>query len=93
MAFVAFALATALGLSVAVMRTSGVSLLAEIATFYVEIIRGIPVLVFLFYVAFVGAPGMVAGLNWLLQPFDTVVTIRQFDFVWRAIVALTAPGQ
>ena len=86
---VAFTSATLIGLLVALARTSGNRVLREIATFYVEIIRGIPVLVFLFYVAFVGAPGMVAGVNWLLQPFDTVVTIRQFDFVWRAIVALT----
>ena len=33
-----------------------IRVLREVATFYVEIIRGIPVLVLLFYVAFVGAP-------------------------------------
>jgi len=86
---IAFTVATALGLLVALARTSGNRILREIATFYVEIIRGIPVLVFLFYVAFVGAPAMVGALNWLLQPFDTVVTVRQFDFAWRAIVALS----
>ncbi len=86
---VAFSAATILGLLVALARTSGNRILREIATFYVEIIRGIPVLVFLFYVAFVGAPGLVHGLNWLLQPFEATVTIRQFDFAWRAIVALT----
>src|SRR5690606_41190593 len=64
-------------------------ILRKFATFSVDIIRGIPVLVFLFYVAFVGAPGLIAGANWLLQPFDAVVTVRQFDFVWRAILALT----
>jgi polar amino acid transport system permease protein len=86
---VAFSAATVLGLLVALARTSGNRILREIATFYVEIIRGIPVLVFLFYVAFVGAPGLVAAVNWLLQPFDWSITIRQFDFAWRAIVALT----
>jgi len=86
---VAFALATLIGLGVALARTSGNRVLTEIATFYVELIRGIPVLVFLFYVAFVGAPGLVAAVNWLLQPLDVVLTIRQFDFAWRAIVALT----
>lgn len=86
---VAFAAATALGLLLALARTSGNRVLREIATFYVEIVRGIPVLVFLFYVAFVGAPGLVAAANFLLQPFDAVVTVRQFDFVWRAILALT----
>ena len=48
---IAFAAATALGLLIALARTSRHRLLRELATFYVEIIRGIPVLVFLFYVA------------------------------------------
>ncbi|MGV8856609.1 MAG: amino acid ABC transporter permease [Devosia sp.] len=86
---VAFAVATVLGLLVAMARTSDNRLLRELATFYVEIIRGIPVLVFLFYVAFVGAPAMVGALNWLLQPTGGSITIRQFDFAWRAIVALS----
>ena len=86
---VAFAAATALGLLVALARTSNNRLLRELATFYVEIIRGIPVLVFLFYVAFVGAPALVAAINWLLEPLGGAITIRQFDFAWRAIVALT----
>lgn len=85
----AFTAATILGLLVALARTSGNRLLRELATFYVEIIRGIPVLVFLFYVAFVGAPATVAVINWLLQPFGGTITIRQFDFAWRAILALT----
>jgi len=86
---VAFFGATVIGLLVALARTSGNRLLREVATFYVEIIRGIPVLVFLFYVAFVGAPALIAAANWVLQPFDIVVTVRQLDFVWRAILALT----
>ena len=86
---VAFFGATVIGLLVALARTSGNRLLREAATFYVEIIRGIPVLVFLFYVAFVGAPALIAAANWVLQPFDIVVTVRQLDFVWRAILALT----
>lgn len=86
---VAFSAATLIGLLVALARTSGNRLLRELATFYVEIIRGIPVLVFLFYVAFVAAPALVVAINWALQPFDTAITIRQFDFAWRAIVALT----
>ncbi|KKC37803.1 amino acid ABC transporter [Devosia epidermidihirudinis] len=86
---VAFAAATFIGLLVALARTSGNRVLREIAAFYVEIIRGIPVLVFLFYVAFVGAPWAVSGVNWLLGPFGSAITIRDFDFVWRAILALT----
>jgi polar amino acid transport system permease protein len=92
--FVAFALAALLGLVVALARTSGNPWLTQIATFYVEIIRGIPILVALFYVAFVGAPAMVAAANWLLTPLiqsDLLqpLTVRDFDFTWRAIFALT----
>ena len=91
---VAFALALALGLGLALMRTSGSVWLRQIATFYVELIRGIPVLVALFYIAFVGAPGIIAGLNWLLTPLIenagmTPLSVRDFDFTWRAILALT----
>jgi len=92
--FVAFTLAALLGLIVALMRTSANPWLSQIATFYVEIVRGIPILVALFYIAFVGAPAMVGGVNWLLGPLVEAgwirpFTIRDFDFTWRAIVALT----
>lgn len=86
---VAFTLAILLGLLVAMARTSGHRVLRELATFYVEIVRGIPVLVLLFYIAFVAAPAMVGAVNWLLQPSGSSITVRQFDFAWRAIVALT----
>lgn len=90
----AFALATALGLVIALARTSGQPVLVQVATFYVELIRGIPILVFLFYVAFVGAPATIAAANWLTAPLQSVgwlplLTVRNFDFVWRAIIALT----
>jgi polar amino acid transport system permease protein len=90
----AFLAATILGLLVALARTSGHRVLREIATFYVEIIRGIPILVFLFYIAFVAAPAMVASFNWVLAPLIGMgwiepATVRGFDFVWRAIFALT----
>ncbi len=92
--FVAFALAGILGLLVALARTSGNPWLGQIATFYVEIVRGVPILVALFYVAFVGAPAMVVAANWLLTPLLEAeiiqpLTVRNFDFTWRAIVALT----
>ncbi|MCP8883250.1 amino acid ABC transporter permease [Devosia sp. XJ19-1] len=90
----AFAAATVLGLLIALARTSSHRLLRELATFYVEIIRGIPILVFLFYIAFVAAPAMVAGFNFVVSPlidwgWITPASVRGFDFVWRAIFALT----
>ena len=60
---VAFSLATLLGLIVALGRVSRFRVLREIATFYVEIVRGIPILVLLFYIAFVGAPQIVLAWN------------------------------
>ncbi len=91
---VAFALAALLGLVVALGRISRFRIIREIATFYVEIVRGIPVLVLLFYVAFVGAPQLVVLWNWALAwPIEhgllPALTVRNFDLTWRAIFALT----
>ncbi len=49
----AFTLATALGLAIALAGLSNSVVLRQIARFYVELIRGIPILVLLFYIAFV----------------------------------------
>jgi polar amino acid transport system permease protein len=75
------------------MRTSGQPVLVQIATFYTELVRGIPILVFLFYIAFVGAPATIAAANWLTQPLQAIgwlpeLTVRNFDLTWRAIIAL-----
>jgi polar amino acid transport system permease protein len=91
---VAFVLAMLLGLGIALMRTSGRPVLVQLATFYTELIRGIPILVFLFYVAFVGAPAVIAAANWLTGPLQALglvptLTVRNFDLTWRAIIALT----
>ena len=90
----AFICACALGLIVALARTSNVRLLRELATFYIEIVRGIPMLVALFYVAFVGAPWLVEAVNWTIGPLIRLgwtepLSIRTLDFTWRAILALT----
>lgn len=91
---VGFALATGLGLLLAVMGLSGSLVLRQIARFYVEIIRGIPILVLLFYIAFVGAPGFVIAWNALLSPFIEAgfvepLLVRDVSLLWRAIIALT----
>ena len=91
---VAFALACVLGLAVALARTSRIYPLRQVATFYIEILRGIPILVFLFYVAFVGAPWLVTAVNFVATPFTTLgwvepLTVRELDFTWRAVFALT----
>jgi polar amino acid transport system permease protein len=91
---VAFAVALLLGLGVALARTSQQPVLVQLATFYTELLRGVPLLVFLFYVAFVGAPSMVAAANWLTTPLQAMglmptLTVRNFDLTWRAIAALS----
>jgi len=92
-AVTAFALACALGLGIAVMALSRWTALRQVARFYVEILRGIPAIVLLLYVAFVGAPAIVDAVNWLSTPLRAAglvdaMTIRDFPLVWRAIVAL-----
>src|SRR5690606_37527162 len=62
-----FSLATLLGLGIALMALSGSAWLRQIARFYTEVIRGIPILVLSFYIAFVGAPALVALVNLVLS--------------------------
>jgi polar amino acid transport system permease protein len=91
---IAYALATSLGLFLSLLRVHQSRLTREISSFYVEIIRGIPMLVLLYYIAFVGAPALVNALNWLGRPLInagviTEINVRQIDFTARAILALT----
>jgi polar amino acid transport system permease protein len=87
---VGFGLAATLGLGLALAALSRSLILRQIARFYVEIIRGIPIIVLLLYVAFVLAPALVALWNWAaaglgLDPIRT----RDFSLLWRAILALS----
>lgn len=91
---VGFTLASALGLGIALMALSGSKLLRQTARFYVEIIRGVPILVLLFWIAFAGVPAFVAGWNWLTTPLAEAgwiepLLVRDISLLWRAIVALT----
>ena len=92
-ALIAFAMATFLGLLVGLMRVSRRRILRELASFYVEIVRGIPMLVILYYIAFVGAPELVRLINWIGSPLIEAgimqaFNVRQLDFLWRAVMAL-----
>ena len=61
---VGFASACVIGLMLAVASLSRFLLFRQAARFYIEIIRGIPIIVLLLYVAFVLAPALVAAWNW-----------------------------
>ena len=86
---VAFASACLLGLGLALAALSPYIVLRQLARFYVEVIRGIPILILLFYIAFIGAPALVAVINVVLEflqlePMQT----RDLSLLWRAILAL-----
>ena len=90
---VAFLLATTLGLGVALMALSESKALRQIARFYTEVIRGVPILVLLFYIAFVGAPALVAVINFIVSPLVSAgyiepMLVRDLSLMWRAIIAL-----
>ncbi|HET6486097.1 MAG TPA: amino acid ABC transporter permease [Spirochaetia bacterium] len=91
---VAFGFAIALGLLLGLCRVSPFRPIREVATFIVEIVRGVPMLVILYYIAFIGAPGLVQAVNFLLGPLTRAgilppITVRSISFSWRAIIALT----
>lgn len=82
---VGFAAASVVGLGLALMSLSRSVIARQVARFYIEIIRGIPILVLLLYVAFVLAPALVAFWNWIgLAEART----RDFPLLWRAVLAL-----
>ncbi|MBX5232236.1 amino acid ABC transporter permease [Rhizobium sp. NLR4a] len=90
---VAFMLATVLGLGISLLGLSDSIVLRQVARFYIEIIRGIPILVLLFYIAFVGAPGFVAAYNFMITPLvksgvTEPILVRDLSLMWRAIIAL-----
>jgi polar amino acid transport system permease protein len=98
---IAYALSLVLGLIIGLARVSSNKVIYQAATFYVEIVRGVPMLVLLYYIAFVVGPALVDGINGVGQRWvDAGITIplvrsmaamqvRDLDFTARAIMALT----
>ena len=96
---IAYSGAIIVGLLVGLMRVSKNRIIYEVGTFYVEIVRGVPILVLLFYIAFVGAPQLVAGINWIGVELESIgmqrasdllsnLQVRDLNFTARAILAL-----
>ena len=91
---IAYVAAAAVGLLFGLMRASHRRVLREAASVYIEVVRGVPMLVILYYVAFVAAPAAVLLINRLAEPLIAAgwmepLSVRRVDFVWRAIIALT----
>ncbi|QUS56791.1 amino acid ABC transporter permease [Pseudovibrio brasiliensis] len=92
--FVSFFIASIFGLFIAIGRGSKHRIIREMCSFYTEIMRGVPMLVLLFYIAFVGAPQMVAAYNWIMSPLIDLelidkLRVRDLSMMWRAIIALS----
>ena len=90
---ISYSLAVGLGLLLSMLRVYHSRITQEISSLYTEVMRGVPMLVLLYYIAFVGAPALVSGVNSLLRPLiqSGVVHklgIRELNFTGRAILAL-----
>ncbi len=87
---VAYAMACALGLGLAVAGLSRYRLLRQGARLWIEVIRGVPIMVLLLYVAFVLAPGLVWAWNGVTGLLGmTPISSRDFPLLARAVMALT----
>ena len=85
-ACIAYVFSTIVGLVIGLMRISPLRPLRETSSLYTEIVRGVPMLVILYYIAFVGAPALIQAVNWLCQPLISIgfmaeLSVRKLNFV------------
>ena len=97
---ISFLIALIIGLLTGLGRISSNLVLKNISTFYVEIIRGIPMLVLIFFIALVLVPAFVTIINQLgvgitelgfekVGAIFTGLKIKQISMTFRAIAALS----
>ena len=98
---IAYSLAIGFGLILGLARVSTNPVIYHAASLYVEIMRGVPMLVLLYYIAFVGAPALVDLFNGIGQGLVNInvlpglgeplatMTVRNLDFTTRGVLALT----
>jgi len=82
---IAYALALVFGCLAGLGRVSRNIVLNNVATFYVEVIRGIPILVLIFYIAFVGIPSAADAIE---NVIGIELAANSVPMEWRAIIAL-----
>ncbi len=88
-AVVAYTGACLIGLGLAVMGLSRFIVLRQIARLYIEVMRGVPIIVLLLYVAFVLAPMLVLAVNSVIEPLGLAPwRTRDFPLIARAVIAL-----
>jgi len=86
---IAYSGAGLIGLGLAVAGLSRSVVLRQAARLYIEVMRGVPIIVLLLYVAFVVAPGLVAAWNAVAVPLGfEAARGRDFPLLWRAVIAL-----
>lgn len=91
---IAYAASLIMGTLVALALVSRRRWLRELFKIYVETMRGVPMLVLLYYIAFAIGPALIAGYASAFAPtidagWLPAITVRDFSFEWRAITALT----
>ncbi len=87
---VAYFGACLLGLGLAVIGLSRFLVLRQAARLYIEIMRGVPIIVLLLYVSFAVTPLVVGGIGWTMTRLGLdPVTSRDVPLLWRAVIALT----
>jgi polar amino acid transport system permease protein len=96
----AFVVAVGLGLITGLGRISDKVFPKNAATLYVELVRGVPMLVLMFFIALVLVPGIINGINALgaalsnsgiesIGAIFSAVTIRDVPMALRAVIALS----
>ena len=97
---ISYFIAVFLGLITGLSRLSSNLFLNNLARLYVELIRGVPMMVLIFFIALVGVPAVVDGLNnlgfWFEQQGLTLPAMvltsfsnKSFPMTVRAVVALS----
>ena len=85
-AVVAYLGACGIGLGLALMGMSRHQILRQVARLYIEVMRGVPILVLLLYVAWVVVPAAIDLVNWLAG--TEIWRTRDVPLIARAVVAL-----
>jgi polar amino acid transport system permease protein len=91
---ISYAFAIFIGLLLALMRVYRSRLTQEVSSLIVEVVRGVPMLVLLYFISFVGAPALVDAINVVATPLINAgvmaeINVRQVNFTARAILALS----
>ncbi len=83
--FTAYPMAITIGALMGLARVAKNRVLYNISSLYVEVVRGIPMLVLLYWISFALLPLIV---NWLDETFNTGYTMRDMSNVFQGAIAL-----